>query len=55
VERIKINTRRFAKNQRTWFRHFVAARPLDLTADTSAAAAADEAQKLLGLTEEPAA
>lgn len=51
VERIKINTRRFAKNQRTWFRHFAEARPLDLQAETTAEEAADAAARLLELDE----
>jgi tRNA dimethylallyltransferase len=51
VERIKIDTRRFAKNQRTWFRHFGGALPLDLSAESTVEQAADAAAKLLGLNE----
>ncbi|NQU76870.1 MAG: tRNA (adenosine(37)-N6)-dimethylallyltransferase MiaA [Planctomycetes bacterium] len=53
VERIKINTRRFAKNQRTWFRRFTDAAQLELTPDVEAADAAEQAATLLGLTETP--
>jgi tRNA dimethylallyltransferase len=51
-ERIKINTRRFAKNQRTWFRRFAQAIPLDLAGDATVAEAADRAAELLGLPAE---
>ncbi len=49
VERIKINTRRFAKNQRTWFRHFAQAAVLEATPDAQPDELADAAEKLLGL------
>ncbi len=52
VERIKINTRRFAKNQRTWFRHFRSAALLELTADATVEEAADRAAALLSLSQE---
>ena len=51
VERIKINTRRFAKNQRTWLRRFTDAHRLELAADTDTRQAADRAAGLLGLEE----
>ena len=51
VERIKINTRRFAKNQRTWFRRFPGAVALDLAPEATTDQAADRAAELLGLTE----
>jgi len=41
VERIKIQTRRFAKHQRTWFRKFPAARWVDLATHPSCTDAAD--------------
>ncbi len=34
IELVKIHTRRFAKNQRTWFRSFRDCRPIDLSPDT---------------------
>ena len=40
-ERIKVNTRRLAKSQRTWHRRFPDVHWLDVTADDSAASAAD--------------
>ncbi len=52
VEQIKINTRHFAKNQRTWFRHFQhrhGVTPLDAEPDTTVTQAADAAEALLGL------
>ena len=52
VERIKINTRRFAKNQRTWFTHFRAAVPLELEPEAGVEEAADRAAALLGLAGE---
>ena len=41
VERIKINTRRFAKGQRTWFRSFAGVRWLDVTENETAKSLAD--------------
>lgn len=51
VEQIKINTRQFAKNQRTWFRHFAArgARALDVAPDATVEGVADAAAELLEL------
>jgi len=43
IEQIKINTRRFAKAQRTWFRRFRDTCWLDASDDTSAEALADAA------------
>jgi tRNA dimethylallyltransferase len=40
VEMIKINTRQFAKAQRTWFKRFRKAEWIDLTADVTASAVA---------------
>lgn len=40
VERIKINTRRFAKSQRTWFRRFEGVTWIDVAADESPPAVA---------------
>ena len=44
VEQIKINTRRLAKSQRTWFRSFTNVTWLDLQPDTTAESAADQLQ-----------
>lgn len=41
VEMIKINTRRFAKAQRTWFRRFLATEWIDLEPEATAAEVAD--------------
>ncbi|MCH7701552.1 MAG: tRNA (adenosine(37)-N6)-dimethylallyltransferase MiaA, partial [Planctomycetes bacterium] len=41
VERIKINTRQFAKAQRTWSKRFRAARWLEVAADESPDSVAD--------------
>ena len=41
VEKIKINTRRFAKSQRTWFRSFTDVTWLDLTPDDTPHSLAD--------------
>ncbi|NLF31338.1 MAG: tRNA (adenosine(37)-N6)-dimethylallyltransferase MiaA [Planctomycetes bacterium] len=49
VERIKINTRRFAKNQRTWLKRFTDARGLDLEADATVEGVLDRAGELLEL------
>ncbi len=49
IERIKINTRRFAKNQRTWLKRFTDARQLDLEPDATVTDAADRAAALLEL------
>ncbi len=48
VERIKINTRQFGKNQRTWFRRFRSTQWLDAEDDTSADALADAALAVTG-------
>ncbi len=42
VEMIKINTRQFAKAQRTWFKRFVGTEWVDLTPDATARAVADD-------------
>lgn len=42
VERIKINTRQFAKAQRTWFRRFRSVQWLEINADSSVREIADE-------------
>jgi tRNA A37 N6-isopentenylltransferase MiaA len=39
---IKINTRRFAKAQRTWFKRFRQTEWIDLTPEATAAEAADQ-------------
>jgi len=49
VERIKINTRRFAKSQRTWFKRLTAAAALDLAPEDAVDRVADQAAALLGL------
>ncbi len=49
VEQIKIHTRQFAKNQRTWFRHFRQAVPLEVTAEAPVEPMVDAAAALLGL------
>jgi tRNA dimethylallyltransferase len=41
VEWIKINTRQFAKAQRTWFKRFTQTEWIDLQPDTAAADVAD--------------
>ena len=41
VEMIKINTRQFAKAQRTWFKRFVGTEWVDLSLDATARAVAD--------------
>ena len=51
AERIKINTRRFAKNQRTWMRRFTSAAALMSAPDARPTDLADHAAELLGLTE----
>lgn len=47
TEEIKKNTRRFAKRQLTWFRHFGEVRWVTVAADDSAAVVADRALTLL--------
>jgi tRNA dimethylallyltransferase len=42
VEMIKINTRQFAKSQRTWFKRFRDIEWIDVTADDTAELVADE-------------
>ena len=49
VERIKINTRRFAKNQRTWFKRFTQAKVLALAPDATVDGIVDHAAELLEL------
>ncbi len=49
VERIKINTRQFAKAQRTWFRRFRDAQWIDLQPDSKVEAVADEVMRRLGV------
>jgi tRNA dimethylallyltransferase len=43
VEQIKINTRQFAKSQRTWFRRFTDVHWIDMELDTPISAALDQA------------
>jgi len=47
VERIKINTRRFARKQQTWLRHFRQTDWIDLAEDEPVEAAADRAMEYL--------
>ena len=42
VEMIKINTRRFAKAQRTWFKRFRQTEWIDLTPESGTAEVADQ-------------
>jgi len=49
VEQIKIHTRQFAKNQRTWFRHFRRAAVLEAPAEAAIERMADSAAERLGL------
>ena len=49
VEAIKINTRRFAKRQMTWFRRFPNVHWLDAQADSDAASLADLAREMFNL------
>lgn len=49
VERIKINTRQFAKAQRTWFRRFREVQWIDLQPDSKVDAVADEVMRRLGV------
>ncbi|MFW6153923.1 MAG: tRNA (adenosine(37)-N6)-dimethylallyltransferase MiaA [Planctomycetota bacterium] len=49
IERIKINTRRFAKNQRTWLKRFTDARYFDLEPDSTVEGVLDRAGELLEL------
>ena len=48
IERIKINTRRFAKHQRTWYRGFAGVNWFDLTEDDTAEGIAEKVLKQLG-------
>ena len=48
VEQIKINTRQFAKHQRTWFRQMRDVRWLDAAPEASPAQLAEEAMGLIG-------
>ncbi len=45
IEKIKINTRRFAKHQRTWYRGFQGVQWLDLAEDDTAEGVADRVMK----------
>ncbi|MCF7957893.1 MAG: tRNA (adenosine(37)-N6)-dimethylallyltransferase MiaA [Phycisphaerae bacterium] len=45
IERIKINTRRFAKSQRTWFRSFADVNRYDITEEDTAEGVADQVIK----------
>ena len=47
VEQIKINTRRFARKQQTWFRRFRDTHWIDVAEDASAEAVADQAAKYI--------
>lgn len=47
VERIKIETRRFAKNQRTWLRRLAASRGVDESGENQAPGVRDRARPLL--------
>ena len=47
VEQIKINTRQFAKRQRTWFRSFRSMHWIDVAPDATAEAVADRAEPLI--------
>lgn len=47
VERIKINTRRFAKSQRTWFKTFRNVNWIDIAEDDTIESIQEKAQKLL--------
>jgi tRNA dimethylallyltransferase len=49
VEQIKINTRRFAKSQRTWFRRFHEIQWIDLKPDDTADAIADSILRAAGI------
>ncbi len=49
IEMIKINTRQFAKAQRTWFKRFRKTEWVDLTPDSTAAEIADELLQRRGL------
>ena len=49
IEMIKINTRRFAKAQRTWFKRFRRTEWIDLTPDDTATQVADRVLELQGL------
>ena len=51
VEQIKINTRRLAKSQRTWFRSFTGMLGLDVEPDETADSLADRAEQLVRSTE----
>jgi tRNA dimethylallyltransferase len=48
VEQIKINTRQFAKHQRTWFRRFAQVKWIDVAADDKADAVAERVLPLIG-------
>ncbi|MCA9254449.1 MAG: tRNA (adenosine(37)-N6)-dimethylallyltransferase MiaA [Phycisphaerales bacterium] len=50
IESIKIQTRRFAKHQRTWFRKFLFAKWIDVAEDDTMASVADRAIALIEST-----
>jgi len=50
IEQIKINTRRFAKKQRTWFRSFTDVNWLDVASDESTESLADRITTILKLS-----
>jgi len=49
IEKIKINTRRLAKGQRTWFRRFLGVEWFDVTADDTVTELADQVMQRLNL------
>jgi tRNA dimethylallyltransferase len=51
VERIKINTRRLAKGQRTWWRRFPGIRWVDVAADEPVGPVADRAMEIVAAAE----
>ena len=54
IEAIKINTRRLAKAQRTWFRSFAGMHPIDVEPDSGVEEVADVVERLLAGREEGA-
>ena len=50
VERIKINTRRFAKSQRTWFKTFRNVNWIDITEDDTVETVLTQTLKMLAIT-----
>jgi len=51
VERIKINTRRFAKGQRTWYKTFRTVNWIDIREEDSPEAVQEQAMRMAGLKE----